>query len=99
MANAYGMGIENSRTAAHMIADAKGGTISKPGQKVLDQKNAEDEQALKGAIIQYTDNKLDARYFGNKLNAERDMIAGDLRLLSDYDSHNKVNRWYVEPLE
>ena len=49
---------------------------------------------LKAAIMQYTTDRLDSRYLG----ADRDRIADGLVLRSDYDSHRKVNSWFVEPV-
>jgi putative DNA primase/helicase len=98
MANAYGVGLANKRTAAQMIADAESRTIGKPGLSLLQRKFSDESDNLKAAIIQYTSDRLDARHFGNKLNTDKNAIAGGLRLLSDYDSHTKVNQWYVEPL-
>jgi hypothetical protein len=95
MANAYGVGI--ARTAALMVSDAKSGIIKKPG-KLLDQTFSVEADNLRAAIIQYTDNRLDARYLGNKLNTDLGKIAGGLRLCTKYDSHTKVNHWYVEGL-
>ena len=97
IANAYGVGVV--RTAAHMVTDAKNGTIKQPGKHLLDQQCTNVEAVnLRAAITQYTDNKMDAKYLGNKLNTDKGKIAGRLRLCSDYDSHTKVNRWYVESI-
>jgi hypothetical protein len=41
---------------------------------------------------------MDARYLGNKLNTDKGKIAGGLCLCAKYDSHTKVNHWYVETL-
>jgi hypothetical protein len=53
---------------------------------------------LKATIIQYTQNSLDARYLGNKLGTDKNKIAGGLCLRTKYDSHRKVNCWYVEKI-
>jgi hypothetical protein len=99
LANAYGVGPDAQRLAAQMVADAKAGDIRCEGKSIMAQ-TARSEAALnlKSAIIQYTDNRLDARYLGNKLYTDLNSIAGDLSLRSGYDSHTKVNLWYVEGL-
>jgi hypothetical protein len=104
IANAYGVGVDARRSASRMIEDAKTGTIRKLGGKRLDILNrasgGEDAaNDLKAAIIGYTDNYLNARHFGNKLNTDRNAIAGELQLCSWYDSHSKVNHWYVGPID
>jgi putative DNA primase/helicase len=97
ISNAYTVGCP--RLASQMIADAKSGTINEPGKHLLDQQCTNVEAVnLRTAIIQYTDNRMDAKYLGNKLNTDKGKIAGGLRLWSDYDSHTKVNHWYVETL-
>jgi putative DNA primase/helicase len=96
ISNAYGVGVV--RTASLMIADAKTGTTNEPGKHLLDHRTNPEAANLRAAIIQYTDNKMDARYLGNKLNTDKGKIAGGLRLCTKYDSHTKVNHWYVETL-
>lgn len=98
MANAYGVGVAARRTAKAMIEDAKNG-IAKPGQKLIDRQHGGEQENLKAAIIGYTNDRLDARYFGNKLNVDRNNIAGGLCLRAEYDTHTKVNLWFVEPLQ
>jgi hypothetical protein len=80
------------------VSDAKTGTIKQSGKKLIDQTLSVEADNLRAAIIQYTDNRMDARCLGNKLNTDKGMIAGGLRLCTKYDTHTKVNRWYVEPL-
>ena len=59
IANAYGVGCP--RFASHMMADAKTGSIKEPGKHLLDQQCSNLEAVnLQAAIIQYTDNKIDA---------------------------------------
>ena len=96
IANAYGLG--SPHLASQMIADAKTGTIKKPGKKILDQSFSAEAANLQAAITQYTNNRMDAQYLGNKLNADKGKIAGGLRLFADKDTHTKVNSWYVEKL-
>jgi putative DNA primase/helicase len=104
MANAYGVGAVNKRTASQMINDAKTGVVVKPGKSrvqammVAPVGGEMEAENLKAAITQYTTERLDARYLGNKFNTDKSAIAGGLRLLSEYDSHTKVNAWYVEPI-
>lgn len=81
-----------------MVTDAKNGIIKQPGKHLLDQRTNPEAGNLRTAIIQYTDNRMDAKYLGNKLNTDKSKIAGGLRLCSDYDTHTKVNHWYVETL-
>ena len=71
---------------------------NEPGKHLLDQRANPEAANLQAAIIQYTDNRMDARYLGNKLNTDKGKIAGGLCLCSKYDSHTKVNHWYVETL-
>jgi len=96
IANAYGVGFV--RTTALMIADAKSGMIAEPGKSLLHQRMNPEADNLRAAITQYTDNRMDAKYLGNKLNTDKGKIAGGLRLCSNYDTHTKVNHWYVETL-
>jgi hypothetical protein len=88
--NAYGTA---DRTAGEMVEDAKLGSMTIAG-KLEDAK----AKALKEALVQYTSDRLEARWIGNKLNQDRDKIVGGLCLRSNYDSHNKVNRWWVEQI-
>jgi putative DNA primase/helicase len=96
--NAYG---SVPRCAADMIDDAKHDSIKELGKsrphllhRKFDSGTARD---LKAAIMQYTTDRLDSKYLGNKLNADRNRIVDGLILRSNYDSHRKVNSWYVEP--
>jgi hypothetical protein len=97
--NAYGT---EPKAAGEMIEDAKAGYIKKPkkGKALIDQTmtGRSEAAALRAAIVGYTSDRMDARYLGNKFNTDEHAIADGLRLCSDYDSHSKVNRWYVEPL-
>ena len=98
MLNAYG---SEPRSSADMIDDAKKESIKKPGKDrpaLLDRKFDGTAKDLKSAIIQYTSDRLEPKHLGNKFNADRDRIADGLILRSDYDSHRKVNSWYVEKL-
>jgi hypothetical protein len=99
MFNAYG---SEPRTAADMIDDAKKESIKKPGQErpgLLDRKLDGVARDLKAAIMQYTTDRLDSKYLGNKFNADRDRITDGLILRSAYDSHRKVNSWCVKPIK
>ena len=91
--NAYG---NSPQTAAKMIEDARRGSIKKPGQKYLDQIYSDDADNLKSAIIDYTDNRLDAQYFGTKLRTDNGKIVAGLRLRSSTDTHTKTNIWWIE---
>jgi putative DNA primase/helicase len=91
--NAYGSEL---KTAAQMIEDAKRGVIKKPGQRMLDCKFSSAADDLKSAIIDYTDNRLDAQYLGTKLRNDNGKIVGGLRLLSGHDDHRKINLWHIE---
>jgi hypothetical protein len=93
MFNAYS---SEPRTAAKMIEDAKRGVIKKRGQKYLDQTFSAAADDLKSAIIDYTDNRLDAQYFGTKLRNDNGKIVAGLRLCAQHDDHNKTNLWYVK---
>ena len=98
ISNAYGVGCP-SIGKSQMIADAKTGIIKRTRQAPIRSACTNVEAVnLRTAIIQYTDNRMDAKYLGNKLNTDKGKIAGGLRLWSDYDSHTKVNHWYVETL-
>jgi hypothetical protein len=99
MANAYGVGIENRRTASEMVKDAKEGTIVRGGKRASLLDMADEAENLKAALVGYTSDRLDAKHLGNKLNIDRRAIAGGLRLDTSYDSHNKVNQWFVETLQ
>jgi putative DNA primase/helicase len=83
------------RTAAEMIDDAKSGVIKEKGKKLIDCKfgGAGD---LKAAIVQYTSDRLDAKYLGSKLTTDRGRITDGLTLCSEYNTHTKVNTWWVE---
>jgi putative DNA primase/helicase len=96
IANAYGVGCP--RLASQMVTDAKTGTIKQPGKHLLDQRPNKEADNLRAAITQYTNNRLDAQYLGNKLNVDKGKIAGGLRLYADKDTHTKINSWYVENL-
>jgi putative DNA primase/helicase len=96
MVNAYGAGPEGRRQASQMVTDAKNGGFSKPGTSLLDAKRSVEAVNLKAAIIGYTDNRLDGKYLGNKLYTDLNAIADGLCLRRLYDSHTKVNHWYVE---
>jgi putative DNA primase/helicase len=87
------------RTAAEMIADAKAGAIKEPGKDILDRKGSRLAEELKEALVQYIGERLDAQYLGNKLSRDNGDITDGLRLCSAYDSHRKVNTWFVEPME
>jgi hypothetical protein len=100
--NAYGFGPGASRSAAEMIADAKDKLLSKPGRSgkaktpiVTSGPLAED---LRSAIATYTNDRQDGKYLGNRFGVDRGGIAGGLRLPSEYNSHKKVNAWYVEKI-
>jgi hypothetical protein len=92
MFNAYA---SEPRTAAEMIDDAKSGVINEKGKKLRDCKvdGAED---LKAAIVQYTSDRLDAKYLGSKLTTDRGRITDGLTLCSEYNAHTKVNTWWAE---
>jgi hypothetical protein len=90
MWNAYGAA---PRTAAQMVDDAKTEVISEPGKKPLDCRSGKD---LRAAIVQYTSDRLDAKYLGSKLTTDRGRITDGLTLCSEYNAHTKVNTWWVE---
>ena len=94
MFNTYG---SEPRTAAQMIGDAKTGSITPPGKGLLDAKGSAAD--LKAAITQYTSDRLDAKYLGSKLTTDRSRITDGLVLDCDYDSHSKVNLWFVKRAE
>jgi putative DNA primase/helicase len=95
MVNAYG---DDGRTAAEMIDDAKAGGFRPKAKSVLDVVPSRAAEDLKAAIVQYTQDRLDAKYLGNKLGTDKNKITGGLCLRTEYDSHRKVNRWYVEQI-
>jgi hypothetical protein len=96
MFNAYG---GEARTAKQMINDAVAGELfvekvkGYAGRKIGTNPKAAD---LESAIIGYTDSKLDAKWFGQKLTTDVGKITGGLRLGFDPDTHNKINIWWVE---
>jgi hypothetical protein len=84
-----------------MTDDARKESIKEVGKAraaLLDRKvgGGGDARDLKAAIMQYTTERLDPKYLGNKLNADRNRIVDGLILRSDYDSHRKLNSWFVE---
>jgi hypothetical protein len=85
-----------------MVDDAKKESIKDPGKErpgVIDRVLGGAATDLKAAIMQYTTDRLDSKYLGNKFNADRNRIVDGLILRSTYDTHRKVNSWYVEPLK
>ena len=50
-------------------------------------------------IVQYTSDRLDAKYLGSKLTNDLGRITDGLVLHSEYDSHNKMNCWFVKRTE
>jgi hypothetical protein len=93
MFNAYG---SEPRLASQMIKDAKGGIIERKGKSILAAKFSTAAADLKAAIIQYTSDKLDAKYLGTKLTNDLSRITDGLILCSAYNKHSKINEWYVE---
>ena len=91
MFNAYA---SEPRTAAEMIDDAKSGVIKEKGKKLIDCKVGAAGD-LKAAIVQYTSDRLDAKYLGSKLTTDRGRITDGLALCSEYNAHTKVNTWWV----
>jgi hypothetical protein len=81
-----------------MVYDAEHGVIKREGKGLLDQKPSAAARDLKAAIVQYTKDRIDAKYLGNKLSVDRNSITYSLCLKALYDSHRKVNRWYVEKI-
>jgi hypothetical protein len=97
MFNAYG---SEARLASQMIKDAIAGVIAQKGKKLLDAKLGIAAAAdLKAAIVQYTSDRLDAKYLGSKLTNDLGRITDGLVLHSEYDSHNKMNCWFVKRTE
>jgi putative DNA primase/helicase len=86
--NAYS---SEPKTAAVMIEHAKKGSIS--GKSWRSDSAAEN---LKSAIIDYTDNRLDAQYFGTKLRTDIGKIVAGLRLCCAKDEHTKTNIWWID---
>jgi putative DNA primase/helicase len=93
---AYG---KEGRTAAEMIEDAKAGGIKPRGKGELDRKFSSAATNLKAAIVQYTSDRLEAKYLGSKFGVDRDKITDGLCLRREYDSHLKINTWSVEHLQ
>jgi hypothetical protein len=91
MFNAYGT---TPRTASEMIEDAKSGLKKEHGNSVTDMESVGDD--LKAAIIDYTNSRLDAQYFGNKLKTDVNRVTAGLRLCSEYDGHRKIMRYRAE---
>jgi putative DNA primase/helicase len=89
--NAYG---SEPQIAAKMIDDAKSGTIKQP--RLADRSYSGAADDLKSAIVDYTDNRLDAQYLGTKLRNDNGKIVAGLRLRSYHDEHRKINLWYIE---
>jgi hypothetical protein len=94
MLNAYG---SDRRTAAEMISDAKSGSIGKSGQNLLDRPSRSQAAVdLNAAIVDYTNNKFDAKYLGSKLRTDVGSITAGLRLCCEQNLHTKINNWWVE---
>ena len=91
--NAYG---SEAKTGSQMIADAKAGSLEVQTKDILKRRRSVEAENLQAAIIQYTSDRMDARYLGNKFGTDRGAIADGLRLCSKYDAHTKVHYWYVE---
>jgi putative DNA primase/helicase len=93
--NAYG---DEPRTAKQMINDAKSSCLFSEKISPLKRSLGSEAKAidLESAIIGYTDSKLDAKWFGQKLATDVGRITEGLRLYSDKDSHTKTNIWWVE---
>jgi hypothetical protein len=97
--NAYG---GEPRTTGQMIADAKSNritplyTTNKP-KPFLDRPSATDDEgvALHDAIIGYTNDRWDTKYFGRKLGTDLNQIADGLRLCRVPVTGNQF-AWFVE---
>jgi len=87
------------RTATQMIDDAKAGLIIPAGKSLLDGKDGRAATDLKAAIVQYTSDRLDAKYFGSKLATDLGRITDGLTLCCVKDRHTKVNVWWIEAEE
>jgi putative DNA primase/helicase len=103
IANAYGFGYENRRSANQMIADAKDRIIRKRGESpregvglLREPMQCNPAEDLRAALIAYTDDQLKSQYLGNKFNVDQNKITEGLTLRCVRDNHNKVNYWYIE---
>jgi putative DNA primase/helicase len=104
--NAYGYGPKAARPAVDMVQDAEDGLIQLHGRLTPDErykalKDGVDEEArqLHSALViaAGAGRTINQRWLGTYLSGERDSIVDGLQLRSMYDSHRKLNFWYVEP--
>jgi putative DNA primase/helicase len=100
--NAYGVGEGNSRRSADMIRDADNGSITPRSQLPLKREFGElpDEGAvrLQEAMVVAAGHGriINPKWFGTWLGKHQNRSIDGLRLRAAYDSHNKVNWWYIE---
>jgi hypothetical protein len=96
MFNVYG---SEPRLASQMIKDAKAGVIEQKGKKLIDCSSG-GAADLKAAIVQYTSERLDAKFLGSKLNKDAGRITDGLVLCQGkYDTHSKIDTWFVSRAE
>jgi putative DNA primase/helicase len=93
--NAYG---SEPRTAGQMVSDAKAGSLRSEKTKILERKPGQEAVDLREALTQYTSDRLDSQYLGNKLNTDLNRITNGLVLRKGtYKGKAKTNTWFVEP--
>jgi putative DNA primase/helicase len=85
-------------TAAQMIEAAKTRSL-KIDRKLMDRPIQQVAEDLDQAIIGYVGDRRSAQYLGNKLNTDVGKHTDGLVLRSQYDSHNKMNLWFVEQVQ
>jgi putative DNA primase/helicase len=103
MADLFGLGKEQARTAAQMISatdPAKGAVGLK---EILAARSAPGPQqkALREALmgVAGVGKEISPNKLGYWLRATRERIIGGLRLCGEQDKHAKVMRWWIEPGE
>jgi putative DNA primase/helicase len=104
--NAYGYGPKAARPAVDMVQDAEDGLIQRhgrltPGERHKELAGGVDEEArqLHSALViaAGAGRVINQRWLGKWLSGEVNKIVDGLRLCSVYDTHRKLNFWYVEP--
>ena len=90
--DAYGFGEANARTAQEMIRDSEGD----PSWNKSQNNRAKELHSALMAAAGGQGRTINPKWLGMQLNRDLNRRVDDLRLCSVYDSHAKVNRWYVE---
>src|SRR5262249_42100623 len=89
------------RTAGEILRDVEAGVVIPKSGKVVDGTFSAELRGLKDAIAAYIGNDKwpSSQHLGCKFNLDQDVITDNLILRSEYDSHSKTNRWWVEKLK